>query len=319
MLSRVAENLYWMARYIERAENTARLVSVNAFLLLDLPRGLTPGWQPLIAITGCEADYEARHKEYDERSVVRYLVGDPNSTASILHALLMARENCRTVRDILPSAAWQQLTELVLFVREHLQSGLGKRGRHPYLKRIIESCQTLDGLLASTMLHDAAFQVLRVGRHLERADMTTRIIDVRSENLLPSETYELQLFENVQWMSVLKSLSAYQMYRRRMQTQVQRLEVLRFLFLDRELPRSVLYSLDAVEESLGSLSTGQAAPRAARSVARQLSKTRFETLDHAALHALIDELQGGLIFVHQAIAQTYFPPVLEQAQSQTQG
>jgi uncharacterized alpha-E superfamily protein len=318
MLSRVAENLYWMARYIERAENTARLVSVNAFLLLDLPRGIAPGWEPLIAITGSGSDFESRHKDYDERSVVKYLICDPENPASILNSLLMARENCRTVRDIVPSMVWEVLTELLLFARENAQSGLTKKGRHAYLKRIIDASHMLHGLLASTMLHDAGYQFLRVGRHVERADMTTRIIDVRTENLLPEETTELRPFETVQWMSVLKSLSAYHMYRRKVQVQVRRAEVLRFLFLDYEFPRSVLYCLNTVEEALGVLERDREAPRALRSVARKMVRGKVANLSHADLHAFIDELQVGLTNVHKRIAEVYFLPIeapMQQAQS----
>jgi len=314
MLSRVAENLYWMARYIERAENTARLVSVNAFLLLDLPRGIAPGWEPLIAITGSVKDFEARHKDYDERSVVKFLIGDPDSPSSILNALLMARENCRTVRDIVPSMAWEQLTELLLFARENVQSGVTKKGRHAYLKRIIDASHMLHGMLASTMLRDAGYQFLRVGRSLERADMTTRIVDVRTENLLPEETTELRPFETIQWMSVLKSLSAYHMYRRKMQVQVRRSEALRFLFLDNEFPRSVLYCLNAVEEGLGAIEHDRDAPRALRTLARKVARTKVQGLSHDALHDFIDELQVGLTGIHQRIAEVYFLPMQEPPQ-----
>ncbi|MEJ2576528.1 MAG: alpha-E domain-containing protein [Gammaproteobacteria bacterium] len=314
MLSRVAENVYWMARYIERAENTARLVSVNAFLLLDLPRGIAPGWEPLIAITGSGPAFKARHKDYDERAVVKFLLGDPDSPSSILNSLLMARENCRTVRDIVPSMAWEQLTELVLFARENVQAGLTKKGRHPYLKRIIDASHMLYGMLATTMLRDAGYQFLRVGRNLERADMTTRIVDVRTENLLPEETSELRPFETIQWMSVLKSLSAYHMYRRKMQVQVRRSEVLRFLFLDHDFPRSVLHCLDVVEEALGALEHDRDAPRALRSLARKVARTKVEQLSHSELHSFIDELQVGLTGVHARIASVYFPPVEEAAQ-----
>ena len=313
MLSRVAENLYWMARYIERAENTARLVSVNAFLLLDLPRGIAPGWEPLIAITGSGKDFEARHKDYDERSVVKFLIGDPDSSSSILNALLMARENCRTVRDIVPSMAWEQLTELLLFARENVQSGVTKKGRHAYLKRIIDASHMLHGMLASTMLRDAGYQFLRVGRSLERADMTTRIVDVRTENLLPEETTELRPFETIQWMSVLKSLSAYHMYRRKMQVQVRRSEVLRFLFLDHEFPRSVMHCLNAAEEALGAIEHDRDAPRALRALARKVVRTKVQGLAHDQLHDFIDDFQLGLTAIHQRIAEVYFLPMEEPA------
>ena len=143
MLSRVAQNLYWLGRWVERAENTARLVSVNANLLLDLPRGIAPGWQPLVAITGGEADYRKRYDGYEERNVVRYLVGDASNPSSILSSLVSARENARTIRDIVPREAWELINELYLYGRDNLQGGLSKRGRHAYLAHVIETSQAI--------------------------------------------------------------------------------------------------------------------------------------------------------------------------------
>ena len=124
MLSRVAENIYWMSRYIERAENIARVLSVNGNLQLDLPRGINPDWRPLIEVTGANVMFEERHADYGERQVIRFLIGDQDCPSSIRNALRNARENCRTVRDILPREAWQYLTELQIFVDENLLSGL---------------------------------------------------------------------------------------------------------------------------------------------------------------------------------------------------
>lgn len=317
MLSRVAENLYWMARYVERAENTARLVSVNAFLLLDLPRGIAPGWEPLIAITGSNAAYATRSDGFDERSVVKFLLGDANNPGSILSCLLAARENCRTVRDIVPRRTWEHLTELLIYAREHLQSGLTKRGRHAYLGRIIDGAQRHAGMLDATMMRDAGYQFMTIGRNLERADMTTRIVDVRTESLLPEETPELRPFETIQWMSVLKSLTAYQMYRRKMQVQVQRSDVLEFLFLDTAFPRSVTHCLGVVEEAVGALRHDAALLRALRSVIRKLARTKVRDFNQQELHEFIDVLQLGVIEIHTHLAAAYFPPLMEQSQAQS--
>lgn len=317
MLSRVAENLYWMARYLERAENTARLVSVNAFLLLDLPRGIAPGWEPLIAITGSNAAYLARNKSYDERSVVKFLLGEAANPGSILTCLLAARENCRMVRDIVPRMTWEQLTELLIYARENLHSGLTKKGRHAYLRRVIEGAQRHAGMLDASLMRDAGYQFLTIGRNLERADMTTRIVDVRTENLLPDEAPELRPFETIQWMSVLKSLTAYQMYRRKMQVQVQRSDVLEFLFLDTAFPRSVMHCLGIVEEAVGALRHDAASLRALRAVTRTLGRTKVRELSHQDLHAFIDVLQLGIIDIHTRLATAYFPPVAEQFQAQS--
>ena len=316
MLSRVAENLYWLARYVERAENMARLVGVNANLLLDLPRGIAPGWKPLIDITGAKAAFEDRYHEYGERQVVKFLLGDADNPGSVLTSLRGARENCRTVRDIMPREAWELLNELYLYAGDQLQAGLTKRGRHIYLRHIISNSQMLNGMLDSVLSRDEGYQFLRLGSHLERADMTTRIIDVRSADLLPEEATGLRPFDTIQWRSVLTSLSAYQMYRQHMHVQVKRQDVLKFLFKDQQFPRAVLYCIDAVEEGVGSLKNNGAPLKAARSLATKIQRTRVEKLEQAALNAFVDELQMGVIQIHEAIAGTYFLPSMEQSQAQ---
>ena len=315
MLSRVAENVYWMARYVERAENTARLVRVNANLLLDLPRGLTPGWEPLVAITGMNEDFQERHIEANERNVVRFLIGDATNVNSILSSLRAARENCRTVREIVPRSGWEQINELFLYAKENVNTGVTKRGRHAYLARIITGSQTINGLLSSIMARDEAYQFLRIGQNLERADMTTRIIDVRSTDLLPETPPEMMAVDTIQWMSVLNSLSAYQMYRRKVQVQVTRKAVLRFLFQNTLFPRSFLHSLNAVEESLGDLKNNQDSLKQIRELVRKALGVRVENLDQARLHHFIDDLQLGIIELHELIAQTYFLPEPEVAAS----
>jgi uncharacterized alpha-E superfamily protein len=296
-----------MARYVERAENTARLVSVNAFLLLDLPHGIAPGWQPLIAISGMGDDYRARYgDECTERGCVKFLIADAECPGSIISSLASARENCRTVREILPRKCWEALTELYLFAKENAQSGVAKKGRHAYLERIIEGSQLITGLLGSTLMRDEGYQFIRIGRHLERADMTTRIIDVRTSNLLPDEATDLQPFETIQWMSVLKSMTGYHAYRRKMQTHVQRSEVLRFLLQDTTFPRSVAYCMQGLEESLGELQNNLSVFRPVRHIVKSLEAAKVEDLKQQELHVFIDELQLGFIRIDDMLAKAYF-------------
>jgi len=306
MLSRVAENLYWMARYLERAEDSARLINVSVNLLLDLPRGVAPGWEPLIAITGSRDQFLERYEEFSERKVLKFLTGDLDYSGSILGSIQAARENCRAIRDIVTREVWEQLNELHIFAKDNLSSGLTKRGRHPYLKQVILAGQTVSGMISGTMIHDQGYQFLRLGRFIERADMTTRIIDVRSADLLPEETQESRPFDTIQWVSVLKSLTAYQMYRRAMQVRVRRPEVLRFLLLDRAFPRSVRFSLDRVENGVKLLGHNEGPLRAVARVQRLLQSTQVAELSQLELHQFLDALQLGLIEVHSELATGYF-------------
>jgi uncharacterized alpha-E superfamily protein len=313
MLSRVAENLYWLARYLERAEDTARIVMVSANLLLDLPKGIAPGWRPLVDITGMNEIFEEHYRDYGERQVVRFLLGDERHSGSILYALQAARENCRTIRDIVPREGWEQLNELYLYVRDELQQGMTKRGRYAYLRQVILGTQTIFGLLAGTMLHDQGFEFLRIGRSLERADMTTRIVDVRSASLLPEDTSDPRPFDTVQWVSVLKSLTAYQMYRRSQQVRVQRGAVLRFLFQSEEFPRAVHHCVDAARVCLERLPRNEAPLRMAGRIKRNLLGAKVEGLSQTELHAFVDELQLGIGELHAEIARTWFPPPIVEA------
>ena len=306
MLSRVASSIYWFGRYVERAENTARLVGVNANLLLDLPRRVEFGWAPLVAITGGEEIFRVWHDRMDEANVLHFLLADERHTGSIAASLALARENLRTMRDIVPREAWTELNDLMLFVREHASRAVQLRQRQTFLERVIRSSQHLSGLLNSTMSHDDAYRFLRLGYNLERADMTTRIIDIRSASLLPQQSEELAPFQNIQWMSVLKSLSGYQMYRRHMRLRVSGPLVLRFLLQDENFPRAVAYCVERLATGLRKLPRGGAALAITAEMKAQLRQADVQTLAESGLNEFLDEFQLGLIRLHEQIEQTYF-------------
>ncbi|MCB1865228.1 MAG: alpha-E domain-containing protein [Chromatiales bacterium] len=327
MLSRVAANLYWFGRYTERTEDTARLIRVNTQLLLDLPKGISPGWRPLLEIMGARDAFDARYQDSTERNALRFLIGEPTNSSSILSSVRAARENVRTMRDYLPRETWEQVNELYLYARDKLPDGLSKHGRHEYLDQIIKQVQGIAGLLGGAMSHDRGFVFLRSGRHIERADMTSRIIDVRSASLLSNAPSEIKSYDNVQWMSVLKSLTAYQMYRRTMQSRVQRSAVLAFLLKDPSFPRAINYSLAAVAGGLDRLPHNEAPLREVGRARRLVDAADVHKLSQEELHRFIDEFQIALGDVHNAIAATYFdvpfdppapPEPAAQSQEQTQ-
>lgn len=306
MLSRVAENLYWMARYKERAENTARLINVNTNLVLDLPRSASLGWEPIIEILGVDEHFRANHQDSEERTVMRYLVSDVDNPVSIINSLALARENCRTIRDIVPREVWEWINNAYLFARQNAQKGISRRGRHEYLGGIISRVQTVTGMLAGTMLHDQGYDFLKMGRNLERADMTTRIIDVRTANLLRDGHEDLTPFETIQWMSVLKSLTAYQMYRRTIQVRVSRPDVLEFLLKEKRFPRSFFHAIGEVESCLKDLPHSDDALKLLAVLQKKVLAAKPARLKQGHLHKFIDELQLGLGQVHFAIDKAYF-------------
>ena len=310
MLSRVAKNVYWMARYLERAENTGRIVNVNGNLLLDLPKKTTFGWEPLIAITGLEELFYANYKIPSEQNVVKFLLSDSKNPSSILASLEQTRENLRTTRDIIPREAWEAVNDIHWFVKTETLKGISKRRRYDFLKYIIRGIQQITGLLSGSMNHDMAYKFLNLGRYLERADMTTRILDVRSANLLPksdkSDKPTLTPFENIQWMSVLKSLTAYQMYRQHTRmVRVKGASVLKFLLQNSEFPRTVYYCLERIEQGLKGLPKNDLPLRKLARIQRQIQTADVRALAYEGLHEFIDELQISMGEVHEHISMVY--------------
>ena len=323
MLARVVENVYWLSRYLERAENTARIIGVNTNLLLDLPGGIAPGWLPLVDISGSRAEFDAKGGKGDERDVVHFLIADGANPGSICNSLKAARENARTLREILPSEAWELLNQFFAEFTRDLANGINKRARFEFLKRIVVALQTLAGMLDGTMNRNDAYTFMILGRNLERADMTSRIVDVRSAQLLPAETPELRPFESVQWMSVLKSLSGHQMYRLKMRTRVKRVDVLQFLLRDDEFPRSCHFCLAQLENSLGPLPRSEPVLEVIETADKFIERAPLTTLDQPALHELIDKIQLRIHDVHARLAEIYFPNPVNgsqrmSAQAQTQ-
>ncbi|RUO75229.1 alpha-E domain-containing protein [Idiomarina seosinensis] len=306
MLSRVASNIFWMSRYLERAENTARVINVNSHLLMDLPRTVKLGWEPIIDILSVREEFYNHYEEADERSVVKYMVTDKYNPGSIISSLTQARENARTIREIIPRESWEQINTLYLSAVKNCQSLVGRRHRYESLTDVIRSNQTITGMLAGTMTHDEGYAFLRMGRNLERADMTTRIIDVRSASLLPELDLEQSAFENIQWMGVLKSMSAYQMYRRELRLRINRADVLRFLLLESRFPRSLAHTLKQVKVFLQELPHHDDAIKSIDTLQAKLLKAKPQSLKQESLHEFIDDMQLGLIKISEQIRETYF-------------
>ncbi len=309
MLSRVAENIYWLARYIERAENTARLINVTTNLILDLPRSANVGWEHIIEIMGTEALYNEYYDAIDERHILRFMIADVHNTGSILSSLQCARDNARTIRDIIPRETWESINDLYHIGKTSTQAGMAgiaRKNRYQYLQKIILGAQTITGQLAGTMYHDIGYDFLRMGRNLERADMTTRIIDVRSADLLEEEHESLTPYENIQWMSVLKSLTGYQMYRRIIQVRVRRPDVLKFLLQEKRFPRAFYHAVCEVESCLNNLPRNMSVLEHVAELQNKVLAANLDKLKQAELHRFIDVLQFGLMQTHTGITETYF-------------
>ena len=319
MLSRVAERIYWLGRYMERTENTARLINVNSNLLLDLPKGTHIGWTTLIDILGCHEEFTNKDIKNEELGILRFLLSDNSSPVSILFSLRMARENARTTREIIPTEAWELINDTYLFAKENASKSAGRGSRTRFLKHIAERSQQLTGLLAGAMSHTSAYEFIRLGRNLERTDMTTRIIDVGSVNLITnnrtskgdgSKEESNDPFISILWMSVLQSLSAYQMYRQHVQDRVNGEDVVMFILQNPDFPRSVASCLAQLVVCLNKLPSAEAALRSVAAAQRRIHAADIvDILATSKLHDFIDTVQMDIASIHQDVAATWFLPV----------
>ncbi|MEM7304258.1 MAG: alpha-E domain-containing protein [Pseudomonadota bacterium] len=312
MLSRVAHRLYWLSRYIERVENTARTINVYSNLLFDLPAHTKISWNTLVEITGSEPLYKENYSSFDERSVMKFLISDTKNSSSILSCLHLARENARTAREILPASSWEKLNELHLVAVEDISKGLGRKQRYESLQKIIYGCQLLVGLLSGTMSNNAGYDFMRIGRNLERADMGTRIIDMGCMNFLPDNTMIdesseiINLYQSILWMNILISLSAFQAYRQHISERVNGHDVVNYLLRDSDFPRAVMHCLNQIQECLEKLPDGLSIAIEVEKIKRSIRRTTTKVKIDKSLHAYIDNLQKSFINIDHQINNKWF-------------
>ena len=306
MLSRSAERLYWLARYLERTENIARLVNVHMNLLLDLPKGVEMGWRQLILINASVKEFYEKNNIANERNITRFLLADASYSGSLFSSLSAARENIRTSRELLPDEAWEQVNEMYLFAKNNLEAVGDRRHRVLFLNEILKGCQRFTGLLSGYMSHNHPYRFIRLGRYLERADMTSRILDLASLLLSESRSDEMRQYETILWMSILKSLNALLMYRQQMRRRINGDDVLNFLLLDINLPRSVGCCIAEIFDCISKLPNNhELLPKLIELGAYvQAIDTRQTTQEQ--LRSILDALQNKLGELHGQIADNWF-------------
>ncbi len=309
MLSRSAERLYWLARYLERTENTARLLSVYMNLMFDLPMGVDISWRHLLTICGAEAAFFKLYKQPNEANTMRFLLSETSNPGSLFSSLNAARENIRTTRDLMPDEAWRQVNEMYLFAKNNMDSVAQRRGRVLVLQEIMDGCQRFTGFLSGAMSHDDAYRFIRLGRNIERADMTTRILDIGSVLLAEDRSDKMREYENSLWIHVLKSLSALLMYRKHRRRRVNSGDVLDYLLQDRHFPRAVAHCLQEVRSCADKLPQLNGLKENLDDLAVFLTAFDTHQTTPAQLHSLLDTLQARLAVAHQQIAGTWFLPV----------
>lgn len=307
MLSKVAERVYWTARYIERVENTARLVAVYTNLLLDLPKGVNLGWYNLVRLSCLEDSFMERYKVQDERNVVKFLLADEKNPVSVVSSLNMLRENLRTTRDVVPVETWELINELSIFVSENSTKAQSRGQRHDCLEGIIRGCQRINGLLYGTMTHDEAWDFLRLGRNLERADMTTRLLDAGCAAILQTESHDGAVnARQIIWGNVLRSVGGEQSYRRKLRSAVQGSDVARYLLEDPQFPRTIRHCLAAIADSAAKLPRCEPVTKAIKDFQGKV----FKNVDYDNLgepmREYLNEVQVELGQLHAVFVRQWF-------------
>ncbi|MEA5447220.1 alpha-E domain-containing protein [Leptolyngbya sp. CCNP1308] len=310
MLSRVADSIYWLNRYVERAENVARFVDVNLNLLLDAPPGMEQQWEPLVRTTGDQAMFKARYGEASAENILKFLTFDRDYPNSIISCLRSARENARSVREVISSEMWEQVNSFYLMVNEAADVGLLSE-LHRFFPEVKMASHLFAGVMDATMAHTEGWHFGQVGRLLERADKTARILDVKYYILLPSVTDVGSPLDDLQWIALLKSASAYEMYRKR-QYRITPQGVTEFLILNREFPRSIQFCLIEAERSLHCISGTPAgtwrtgSDRALGRLRSELDYLTIEEITERGLHEFLDDLQNRLNEVGANIYTDFF-------------
>ncbi|MCB9477518.1 MAG: alpha-E domain-containing protein [Deltaproteobacteria bacterium] len=311
MLSRVAESIYWMGRYMERAENIARFVDVNLHLMLDLPGRGSAQWEPLITVTADNEAFEERYGAYTQENVIRFLTYDPEYPGSILSCLAMARENARSIREIISSEMWQQINSLYLMVKRTAVKDVDHANPHAFFQHVKLSKHLFTGLMHEGMSHGEAWHFAHLGMLLERADKTSRILDVKYFILLPNVEYVGTPYDNIEWAAVLKSTSGLEMYRKRFH-RITPTQVADFMIFDTTFPRAVRFCVQNAEQSLYAITGtkhGSFSNDAERKLGRLRAELGYGDIDEVinrGIHQFIDELQRRFNDIGGAVHETFF-------------
>ena len=321
MLSRVADAVFWVNRYIERAENVARFVDVSQSLSL----GGVPQWAPLVFASGDEELFNEHYSQCNAENVLQFLLFDEKNSNSILSCLIKARENARTIREILSVSLWESINRFYLRVRE--------AGKNPepvlanpadFLERVKRYSHEVTGVNEATMSHGEAWNFVKSGRLIERADKSSRILDVKYFILLPDVTKVGSALDVLQWSALLESTSALHMYRKRF-GRISPRSVAEFLILDPHFPRSMQFCVASMLSSLHKITGNQNGQgitlpeRLCEDLHARLQRLSIHDIIQIGIHEFIDSFQQSLNAIGEAIhAEFFVVREIEPVQTQQQ-
>ncbi len=313
MLSRIADSMYWMARYLERADNTARLLEINLLHLVEAEDSVNEAaqWRPLLAIAGAEESYEECYgtKAVTGPKVIRFLTQETCNTNSIRSCIRSARENARTVRDRISREMWEVMNDLWLGLDARLKTDLAPERATDFYGSIRDAVAHFHGETVATMMRGEAFSFYLLGTFLERADMTARIVDVKYHLLLPDISLVGSPLDYYQWQALLKSLSGYEPYRRLYHTGLRPLDLWQFVVFEKAFPRSLRFSLDHMATALHMIDPDCQGEGSCQALQELLSGLDEHTPDSSFTlgpHEFLEQLLDRIERVHGALVVDYF-------------
>jgi uncharacterized alpha-E superfamily protein len=310
MLSRVADSLYWMSRYLERAEHTARLLDVNLNQMLDqTPESSNRRWERLLSSLRSSLP----NGTSDANSITRALTFDPSNKVSILACIAAARENAQQVREQISSEMWQQLNQLYLQVKRTSKNRIWRTQPHRFFQTVKEGAHLFQGITDSTMSHDEGWQFIQLGRAIERTGATALLLDVHYS--------DAESLDYLSWVGLLRSCTAFEAYCKVYTADVKPRHVAEFLLLNAHFPHSIRFSVRVLQNELESLSRAadmHYAARAERLVGRLRASLDYGQVDEimSNMHSYLENIRYQCAEIHTAIYHTYiaYPAdlVLEQ-------
>ena len=305
MLARTAENMYWMGRYLERMEGTARLINATTHMLIDSHQDARISWPVLIDVLGEDPQGFIQEGSSSELGVMHYLIEAEDSPASIRNSCNQLRTNARCVREVIPRDFWEEINSLNLFMQTECTLASSRVRRYSLMVEVVRRCQMVVGVMDGTMLRDDAFCVFNIGRHLERADMTTRIMDTLIlQQLTPTEGHSSR--RQFQWTSLLNALGGTEPYRRYFAQEEGETDVIDFLMSYPEFPRSICFCLQKIESAVKRLPRSDGVLAAIARLRGGVDSEPLVSLSTERLHLLIDQIQARFIDLHSALTEESF-------------
>jgi uncharacterized alpha-E superfamily protein len=312
VLSRIADSLYWMSRYLERAGNTARLVEINLLHLLEAEDALPEAaqWLPLLSISGSEEAYKKRYDggEITASRTIQFMTRERQNANSIRSSLRLARENARVVRDRISNEMWEAINEIWLRMDRLLEGSTAAERSPAIYAEVLDGVARFHGISVSTMMRGEAYGFYLLGTCVERADMTARILDVKYHLVLPDVSMVGSPLDYYQWAALLKSLSAFEAYRRRYQADLRPVDIAEFVVFEGNFPRSLRFSVEHMRLALEAIGSdgAQRTGAAMTGLEGHLEQISAERVLSHGLHEYLEEFLVKIAAFDSAVAREYF-------------